>query len=175
MAQQAVFNVFRETHFFESLEPLAEHPWASNFSGPSHGFSANHATAWPVYPTTLVSPAIFDENDAERSLQLMAVDPNTRQLASMTRDSDFVDKLKDVHYELLRVAPFFGIRSGQSVFRNGDEYYFSSDNALVPDDICHALESKPLDQVAFRAPYPGELPRANFRVSTKYKRLPNWR
>jgi hypothetical protein len=171
MARAHLYHEHEESNVFEKLNPWYEHPWASNFCGPSHGFSPNHGTHKLIHPTTLVRPAILDENDAERSLQLVAVDPRTRHLASMTRDSDLADKLKNVEYELLRVPAHFPDRGGQVVYRDRCDYFFASDNQPVPDDICHLLESETIEQIAFRAPYPGEKFRPNFRVATQAKAL----
>ena len=108
------------------------------------------------------------ENDAEKSLELMAIDKQTRHVVSMTKDSE--DDVQTVRYETLQVS-VDGEHKDKFVYRDGDKFFFENSGEAVPEAATKDLNATPAGEVTFRRALENEEPRDDFRFDWNGNRM----
>lgn len=102
-----------------------------------------------------------EEENCEKSLELVAIDKGSRRVASMTKDSDGANF---VAYETLQLpASFGGPNAGKAAFRDGNDYFVEGTRTALSAAEVKALVRTAANELTFRRAQPGEQLRAGFR------------
>jgi hypothetical protein len=112
-----------------------------------------------------------DENDIENTLELTAVDKESRAVVSMVKDS--MDSVTPT-YETIKVpAGADSDLAGKSVYwdHNSDKYFVEGGSQEVPAELVETLERTPADTVVFRRAKDGEKARDGFRFDWNGNRM----
>ena len=121
-----------------------------------------------IYTKKYVTSGKVDENNAEKSMGIIAIDKSNRNVVSMTEGSE---QGMRVSYETLSVPQGEGEHAGKAVYRDGDKHYFQGGREEVPADLVTKLDRKPVDEVVFRKLKDGEQLRENFRFDWNSNRM----
>lgn len=106
-----------------------------------------------------------NENDIEGSLGLVAIDKASRNVVSMTKDSD---NSNSVRYETLSSG-------GRACYRDGPQYFWQGTRTQLTDAEVNAIQRKPVKNVTFRRLQNGEQLRNSFRFDWDGNRMINAR
>lgn len=102
-----------------------------------------------------------EEENIEKSLELVAIDKGSRHVASMTRDSDGTNF---VAYETLQIpAAHGGPNAGRFAFRDGNDHFVEGTRTALSAAEVSALVRTPVDELTFRRAQAGEPLRTGFR------------
>jgi hypothetical protein len=102
-----------------------------------------------------------EEENIERSLELVAIDKASRRVVSMTPDSDGANF---VAYETLQVpATQGGPHAGRAAFRDGNQYFVEGTRTALSSAEVQSLVRTPVDELTFRRALAGEQLRTGFR------------
>ncbi len=114
-----------------------------------------------VFTNKYVPNGKVNENDAEHSLGLVAVDKKTRQVVSLTKGSEHANQ---VSYETLQL-PATGANASRFAYRDGSQYFLAGTRTEL--SAAEAATLKPAsvshDDVVFRRKGNTEQLRQNFR------------
>lgn len=110
-----------------------------------------------------------DENNAEKSIGLMAMSKESRHIVSMAKGSESGN---NVSYETLQVPEQpAGEHAGKFAYRSGDKHYFEGTQIEVPADLVAKLIATPVDEIILRRTEGDEKPRADFRYDWNGNRM----
>ena len=121
-----------------------------------------------IYTKKYVTSGKVDENNAEKSMGVIAIDKETRDVVSMTKGSE---SGLNASYETLKVAADGGEHAGKAVYRDGDKHYFAGGKEEVPADLVAKLESTPANEIVFRKLKDDEKLREDFRFDWNGNRM----
>ncbi len=114
-----------------------------------------------------------DENNIEKSLELVAIDKDSRHVVSMTKDSVNSPRPK---YETIQIDPrIASSHGGKYVYwdSKADKYFFEGTREEVPPELHSKFIRKPVREVVFRRPKEGEELREGFRFDWNGNRMIN--
>ncbi|MDA0713170.1 MAG: hypothetical protein O2897_04195 [bacterium] len=113
-----------------------------------------------LYTTQYTVSGFVDENDAERSLDLRAIDAQSRHTVSMTESSE---KSNKISYYILQIPETAKRNAGRFAYRDNDNYYFEDNNEIMSPKDIKLLKEKYSSEIVLRPFIGNEKPRANFR------------
>jgi hypothetical protein len=118
-----------------------------------------------IFSTKYTPKGSVNENDIEKSLELIAIDKTSRRVVSMTPESAGTNALR---YETLASG-------GRSVFREGGKLFWEGTRTELTAPEAQALVRTPATQITFRRPTTGEAPRPGMRFDWDGNRMMNAR
>lgn len=111
------------------------------------------------------------ELDIEKSLELMAIDKESRHVISMTKATETSNA---VRYETLQIPESAGgDHAGKFVYRDGDKHFFEGTGDEVPADLTTSLVRTPADTIVFRRKQGNESYRKELRFDWNGNRMLN--
>ena len=122
-----------------------------------------------VFTHKFVPTGSVDENNAEKSMGLTAIDAKGRHVVSMVEGSE---KSNRVSYETLRLPESIGgEHAGKHVYREGSDYFFEGSSDKVEAELVAKLEHSPVETVVMRRSKEGEHQRQGFRFDWNSNRM----
>ncbi|MDP2344234.1 MAG: proprotein convertase P-domain-containing protein [Deltaproteobacteria bacterium] len=114
-----------------------------------------------IFTNKYVPNGKVDENDAEETMGLVAIDKNSRHVVSMTKGSETANR---VGYETLQM-PASGPNAGRFAYRDGTQFFFEGTRTEIPAADAAKLKSTSVttENLVFRRAASTEQLRADFR------------
>lgn len=113
-----------------------------------------------LYTTQYTESGFVDENDAECSLNLRAIDAISRHTVSMTEGSE---KSNKISYYVLQIPETAQRNAGRFAYRDKDNYYFEDTHEAMSSKDVKLLREKYSSEIVLRPFIGDEKPRADFR------------
>jgi subtilisin-like proprotein convertase family protein len=116
-----------------------------------------------IFTNKYVPNGKMDENDAEGTMGLVAIDKKSRNVISMTKGSETANR---VTYETLQLpASAGGANAGRQVYRDGTQYFFQGTRTELSAAEAAAVKGTPVNHeaIVFRRKENTEQLRADFR------------
>ncbi len=121
-----------------------------------------------IFTHKYVDTGGVDENNAEKTMGLIAMDKDSRHIVSMKKGQEHSSR---VSYETLQLpASVGGEHAGKYAYRSGDKLYFEGSKTEVPAELADKLVAKTAGELVFRRADNEEI-RTGFRYDWNGNRM----
>lgn len=135
----------RDSVFVHVYELLLKHLPKDDPKREFHQAQIDHLLTYKYTPKGFVEPT-----DIEKSLQLVAIDKETRRVVSMTPETEESFK---INYETLQVPSTNRTgHAGKFVVRDGRNYFLEGTREKIPPNVIRTLVRHPVEDVVLRRP-----------------------
>ena len=122
-----------------------------------------------IFTHKYVPNGSVDENNAEKTMGLTAIDSKSRHIVSMVESTE---KSNRVQYETLRLPENLDSdKAGKYVYRDGKDYFIEGQPDKLSADLVAKLQHKPVESLVMRRTGTGEHQRQNFRYDWNSNRM----